>query len=150
MFAKKKLLAEPAGYVAIRRFTAAILRQSGINTSLGWNWVERFLQRQNARIQAKTSRNVSSARITAISTSNIAPWFDQLTNIIHQYNLTSSQTYNMDETGFQEGESSIRNVVGSRAIKSGQRGSSTNTCAFASSALYRLATYDSRGSNCSS
>jgi len=51
-----------------------------------------------------------------MSTSNIAPWFDRLTNIIYQYNLTS-RIYNMDKTGFQEGESSIGKVAGSRAIK---------------------------------
>jgi len=113
--------------VAIRHFTTAILRQSGINTSLGQNWVKRFLQRQNARIKIKKSRNVPIARITAMSTSRIAPWFDQLTNVIHQYNLTSSRIYNMDETGFQEGESSIKKVVGSRAIKGAQFGCSTNT-----------------------
>ena len=28
-----------------------------------------------------------------MSTSNIAPWFDHLTDIIHQYNLTSSRIY---------------------------------------------------------
>jgi len=59
--------------------------------------------------------------------SNIAPWFDRLNNIIRQYNLTSSRIYNMDETGFQEGESSIKKVAGSKAIKGAQQGSSTNT-----------------------
>ena len=69
--------------MAIYRFAAAILYQSGINTSLGQNWVKRFLQRQNARITIKKSRNVPMARITAMSTSRIAPWFDQLTDVIY-------------------------------------------------------------------
>jgi len=40
---QEEVTGRPAGYVAIRCFTTVILRQSGINTSLGRNWVERFL-----------------------------------------------------------------------------------------------------------
>jgi len=80
---QEEVAGRPAGFVAIHRFAAAILRQSGIDTPLGQNWVKRFLQRQNARIKIKKSRNIHTARITAMSTSNIAPWFDRLTDIIH-------------------------------------------------------------------
>jgi hypothetical protein len=62
-----------------------------------------------------------------MSTSNIAPWFGRLSDVIHHYNLISSRIFNIDEPGFQEGESSIRKDAGSRAIKSSQRGSSANT-----------------------
>ena len=79
---QEEAISRPAGFVAIRRFAAAILRQSGINTSLSRNWVKRFLQRQNARIKIKTSRNIHTARISAMTPSNIAPWFDRLNEVI--------------------------------------------------------------------
>ena len=113
--------------MGVHRFASEILRRSGDNQTLGINWIRRFIKRHRNLIKAKSGRLIEMARLKAMTEANITPWFERLRTVVDQYNILSSRIYNMDETGFQEGENTKSKVIGSIDIRGAQLGSSGNT-----------------------
>ncbi|XP_031335996.1 uncharacterized protein LOC116165574 [Photinus pyralis] len=64
----------------------------------GRDWLSGFLKR-NVNLSIRTPEATSLARMTSFNKTNIEPFFDKLQLLIQRYSLTSSQIYNLDETG---------------------------------------------------
>ncbi|KAH7815981.1 putative transposase Tan1 [Monocercomonoides exilis] len=62
-------------------------------------------------LKAAIARPTDVAKIKAQSPDNISRWFTELSNIISDYNITSSDIFNFDESSITCGESSSKLVV---------------------------------------
>jgi hypothetical protein len=65
-------------------------------------WVDRFRTR-HPRIKTCFSRTIDAARSTALDFSTIRSYFDNLGEVLREYEYPPSAIYNVDETGFSIG-----------------------------------------------
>jgi hypothetical protein len=79
-------------------------------TSVGNNWVERFITRR-PEIKTQLSRPQDYQRILCSNPAIITPWFDLVANVKAKYGILNEDTYNFDETGFQIGVGGSVKVV---------------------------------------
>jgi hypothetical protein len=78
--------------------------------SIGESWVQRFLHR-HPELETTISNTIESTRIKETSKEALNLWFDDLTKIIRENQVTTENMYNMDETGF-----SIGNIQGAYVV----------------------------------
>src|SRR5437773_2213154 len=70
---------------------------------IGKKWVQHFLRRHPG-LTSITSRSIDVARVKDTSYERLQRWFNDLEEVIAEYNIKSENIYNMDETGFAIGE----------------------------------------------
>ena len=81
---------------------------------IGEHWIDRFRIR-HPEIQGVWTRQIESARHTAINTDAVKTWFDAVAELHLQHHYASDCIYNMDESGFAVGTSqSTRALVNVR------------------------------------
>lgn len=101
--------------VLIRGFAHCILEADGDKTPLGLHWVDSFISR-HPELRTKIGRPVSASRIEGTTNKEVvADYFAHLRQLQDEYKVLPRNMANMDETGFQEGESGKGVVVGCSA-----------------------------------
>ena len=80
------------------------------NTTVGENWVRRFLDRQ-PHLKSKYSRKYDYQRALCEDPEKVSAWFRRVQKTIEKYGILDCDTYNFDETGFQMGVVSTAKVV---------------------------------------
>ena len=93
----------PARHQFIREMAEEIRVRQGIVEEkvllpLGATWVQRFIKR-NPHLQTVISRSIEAARIKEVTPAVITSFFDALEACKEKYQITTENTYNMDETG---------------------------------------------------
>lgn len=88
-----------------------LVQVTGVATSIGHHWIERFLSRHPA-ISMKIGKKLDIARYEGTSYEIISPWFDALKSMIQTYNVHTADISNMDETGLALGVSNNTKVIG--------------------------------------
>lgn len=99
-----------------------LLTKLGRSTSIGKQWSHRFV-RDNPRLHAKYKRPFQAPRGARNQGPEVIPnWFDLLKETVETYNITQSNTYNVDETGFMTGDvSHSENVIVEQSQKKAER-----------------------------
>src|SRR5438132_7116359 len=65
---------------------------------LGTTWVQQFIGR-HSQLKTVISQSIEAARITDVTTEVIINFFKALEVCMKEYNITTENMYNMDETG---------------------------------------------------
>ncbi|SPO22767.1 related to transposase [Ustilago trichophora] len=77
---------------------------------VGTSWLQGFLRRHPS-IRSQWSRCLNNARLTGATKDNIWQFYNQLTLIMCNYAVPSTNIFNMDETGFMFGVGSSEQVL---------------------------------------
>ncbi|KAK4697453.1 hypothetical protein P7C70_g8208, partial [Phenoliferia sp. Uapishka_3] len=83
------------------------------------HWREAF-QRRHPELHLKTSRSIDAVRVFSQDPANLLRYFDELEEVIKEYNITPDRCYNFDEKGILLGVSNREKVF---IVKREQRGS---------------------------
>ena len=77
---------------------------------IGEHWIDRFRAR-HPEIQGTWTRQIESARHSAINPGTVQKWFDAVAELQIQYHYTPDSIFNMDESGFAVGTSQSSRVL---------------------------------------
>ena len=69
----------------------------------GRDWAARFMSR-HSQLESARVKCIEAARIKDVSAERMTKWFEDLKNIIDEFNIATKNTYNMDESGFAIGD----------------------------------------------
>ena len=105
----------PPRVATVRRMANLLLTdrvQSSSNdsSSIGENWVRKFLQR-HLNLESKYTRKYDHQRALCEDPEIIRNWFNLVRNVRAKYGIVDEDIYNFDETGFQIGVISTAKVV---------------------------------------
>jgi len=79
-------------------------KQAPHRRPIGKRWLDRFRTR-HPEIQGVWTRQIESARYTALNSATVQGWFDAVTDLYIQHQYPPERIYNMDESGFAVGAS---------------------------------------------
>jgi len=71
--------------------------------NIGTQWVSRFLRR-HPELVSVTPRSIDAVRVKDTSPERLTQWFEDLRQVIEEYDIKQENMYNMDESGFAIGE----------------------------------------------
>jgi hypothetical protein len=94
----------------VRRMADLLLREREPSSSVGKNWLTRFVQRHN-EFTSKFLRKYDYQRAKCNDPAVIQPWFDLVRTTIEKYGILMEDIYNFDETGFLMGVIATQKVV---------------------------------------
>jgi len=100
----------PPSRTAICEFVTQLLQKNGDFKPIGKHWIDRFLQRHN-ELQKGKSRSRTMARIKALDPEYIQSYFKELERVIQENQVELQDIYNMDETGFQMGQTTGEHCI---------------------------------------
>ena len=101
----------------VRRFANEIRQKlDKASMPVSNSWLSRFCKR-HPEILVKKTKPMETARIGAHSEKDVLEWFQKYDTFLQKYNITSSNLWNFDETGFLIGVLKSCKVVVSRAKK---------------------------------
>ncbi|RFN40377.1 hypothetical protein FIE12Z_13058 [Fusarium flagelliforme] len=117
---------QPLTKVEIHDFAQALASVNGKICYLGKNWVDRFIQR-HTDIEMKPSRVIDSARKRCVTRESLTNYYTGLQWVFNDKHITRENTYNVDETGLQLGETNDGIVAGTVMTASSERMKSDNS-----------------------
>ncbi|SPO30985.1 related to transposase [Ustilago trichophora] len=79
-------------------------------TNVTHTWLQAFLLR-HPTIRSHWSRCLDNARLSGATETVIKEWFNRLADIMREYNVASTNIYNMDETGFMFGQAGSERII---------------------------------------
>jgi len=83
--------------------------------AIGATWVQRFLHRHR-ELATTISCTIEASRIKETTKEAINMWFDHFSKVIAEYQISSENMYNMDESGFSIGEIKGAQVVVNKTL----------------------------------
>jgi hypothetical protein len=95
----------------IHELAEQISTRSGGPTTVGQNWVSRFVKR-HLDIQSKQGRKIDTRRIENTTPEALTDWFTLLKGVQDSYNVKLENIWNMDETGIALGVCKNQYVIG--------------------------------------
>ena len=95
-------IGHPARHQFIREMAEEIrarrcIQEENILLPLGITWVQQFIKR-NPHLQTVISHSIEAAQIKEVTSVVITNFFDVLKACREDYQITTENTYNMDET----------------------------------------------------
>src|SRR5271163_676939 len=87
-----------------------ILRKKGVHKSVGKNWIFRFMTRHK-EFKAGRVKILEIHRLVALDKTTVSEWFTEYIRIRNKYNVAIDDILNMDETGFQMGQTGSSQVI---------------------------------------
>lgn len=106
--------------IPLTRFTLREKAEMITGHALGDTWFRKFLCR-NPGVKLLWTTPLESCRAQALNRSTVDGYFNLLSHIIRQYNISPANIYNMDEKGLQLGIGSRARVLVDRNQKSVQK-----------------------------
>jgi hypothetical protein len=101
----------------IRRFANEIRQKlDKASRPVSNSWLSRFCKR-HPEILVKKTKPMEAAKIGAHSEKDVLEWFQKYDAFLQKYNITSSNLWNFEETGFLIGVLKSCKIVVSRAKK---------------------------------
>lgn len=94
----------------VRRMANLLLSQRAPGSSVGKNWLTRFVQRHDV-LMSKYLRKYDYQRAKCEDPEEIGKWFNLVRATIAKYGIAAEDIYNFDETGFQMGVIATAKVV---------------------------------------
>lgn len=102
-------------YAQIRALVVELLRDKGDERPLGKNYITRLITRY-PQLQGGKARVMDISRLSALDPSVIERFFAEFGRLRTEYDVEIEDIYNMDETGFQMGQTTANYVVFDPAI----------------------------------
>ncbi|SJX61013.1 related to transposase [Sporisorium reilianum f. sp. reilianum] len=103
----------PLAPVGIRKYANTVARSipgRSEAVDIGRNWLQAFLLRHPS-VRSCWSRCLENARLNAANEGSICTWFDCFAHSISEFNISTGNVYNMDETGFMFGQGGSERVI---------------------------------------
>lgn len=100
----------------VKEMASNILHSKGRPSSIGINWVQKFLSR-HPDLNTRWSRRLERDRFNNCTIENFSRWFNMVKENIEKYDIQTSDIYNMDEKGFQMGHINRERVICSKYNK---------------------------------
>ena len=97
-------------YAQIRRMVTKLLHSKGDKIQLGKYYVERLIARHPG-LKTYRNRHMNIKRMMALDSDVIKRFFVEFEQLRSQYAVDSQDIYNMNETGFQIGQTASKYVV---------------------------------------
>lgn len=101
----------PATHGYIRELACLISKQSGGPSTIGINWVQRFIAR-HPDIQSKVGKKIGAERIQNTTPEALFNLYNLFDRVRRTYNVKLSNIWNMDETGIALGVCAKQWVIG--------------------------------------
>jgi hypothetical protein len=101
-------------YNTISEMAALICRNAGDTAPIGHNWIYSFLNR-NPLVKPLVGRKIDAARINGSQIDQLKAHFELLKSVVSEFGIKSTNTYNMNEHGINQGSSANSKVVGEAA-----------------------------------
>ncbi|KAI8412582.1 hypothetical protein FOFC_05840 [Fusarium oxysporum] len=117
---------QPLTRQEIHDFAQALSAVNGGVSYIGKNWVDRFVLRHET-IEMKPSRVIDAARKRCVTEESLTEYYDGLSYVIESKKILRSNSYNVDETGAQLGETNGGTVAGTVMTPSSERIKSDNS-----------------------
>ena len=88
-------------------------KSNGKATKLGHNWLSAFLLTNLSVCSCWScwSHCLENARVCSTDAKAISDWFQQLSDIIHEYNILETSIFNMDKTAFMFGQGGTQCIL---------------------------------------
>jgi len=109
-------LGHPVTNPFVRELAKQISTRSGGPTTIGQNWVSRFIKR-HPEIQSKVGRKIDTLRIENTSPKALTEWFALFKRVQNTYDVKPQHIWNMDETGIALGVCQNQWVIGKASTK---------------------------------
>jgi hypothetical protein len=100
----------------IREFAGLISASSGGPTTIGENWIQRFLDRHD-EIKSKVGRKIDYLRTTNTSPAALQTFFQLFSDVVRRHQILSMNIWNFDEVGNAIGLCSNQRVIGKADTK---------------------------------
>ncbi len=97
-------------YAQIRRMVVKLLQSKGDKIRLGKHYVQRLISR-HPELKTRRNRQMDVKRLMALDSDVIKRFFAEFEHLRSTYAVESQDIYNMDETGFQIGQTASKYVV---------------------------------------
>ncbi|WKT54119.1 hypothetical protein QSH57_004703 [Fusarium oxysporum f. sp. vasinfectum] len=117
---------QPLTRQEIHDFAQALSAVNGDVSYIGKNWVDRFVSRHET-IEMKPSRVIDAARKRCVTEEMLTEYYDGLSYVVESKKILRSNSYNVDETGVQLGETNGGTVAGTVMTPSSERIKSDNS-----------------------
>ncbi|KAI8410901.1 hypothetical protein FOFC_07495 [Fusarium oxysporum] len=111
---------QPLTRQEIHDFAQALSAVNGDVSYIGKNWVDRFVSRHET-IEMKPSRVIDAARKRCVTEEMLTEYYNGLSYVIESKKILRSNSYNIDETGVQLGETNGGTVAGTVMTPSSER-----------------------------
>ncbi len=95
----------------VREMASQIARISGGPQTLGKRWIQRFFAR-NSELHSKLGKKIDHQRIDNANPDVLHPWFTQFRRVLTEYNVSTEDVWNMDESGIALGVCIHQKVIG--------------------------------------
>ena len=114
------LYCETCGYAVshaqLREFVLLLSTSIGGPSTLGIDWIPRFLRR-HPDLKTKVGKRIDALRVDNVNEKDLRQWFDQLHCLITRLRLTPDNMYNCDETGIALGVCTNTRVIGTASTR---------------------------------
>jgi ribosome recycling factor len=107
----------PPTHGYIRELVGLLSRQAGGPSTIGHNWIQRFIKR-HPDIKSKVGKKIEAERVRNTSPEALAEWYNLFDSIRRTYQVKLSNIWNMDETGIALGVCNNQWVIGRSSSKS--------------------------------
>ena len=97
----------------VRSMADKLLQQRLPDSSVGHNWLTRFIKR-NDKLISRYLRKYDYQRAKCEDPEAISQWLERMQAIVTQYGIAVEDIYNFDESGFQMGVISTAKVITQR------------------------------------
>ncbi|KAF7503935.1 hypothetical protein GJ744_003016 [Endocarpon pusillum] len=94
----------------MREIFEHLLRNKGDQYPLGEHFITRFV-RHHPQLKSGHSHTLDAKRMSALDPSIMEEFFTEFVQLKSEYNVADQDVYNMDETGFQMGQSYSEYVI---------------------------------------
>lgn len=110
------LAGAPPSFAQVREFAGLISQASGGHSSVGVNWIQRFLKR-HPEVQSKVGKPIEYLRAENASPEALQTFFDLFLRVMTKFNISSANTWNFDEHGLGMGVCTNQRVLGQSATR---------------------------------
>jgi Tc5 transposase DNA-binding domain len=97
-------------YPRIRRMITEILQNKGDHKTLRKHYITRFIQR-HPELKTSKTRAIDVKRLTALDPGIVKRFYTEFERLRNEYKVDVEDIYNMDETGFQLGQTTSNFVI---------------------------------------
>ena len=106
------LAGAPPSFAQVREFAGLISQASGGTSSIGVNWIQRFLIR-HPELKSKVGRKIEYLRVENTSPEALQAFFDYFWAVMTHHHIDIANIWNCDEHGLGMGVCTNQRVIGS-------------------------------------
>ena len=106
----------PSNHSTIRQIVIHILKENDDLKPLGKNWTTKFIKR-HPQLATMHPQRIDISRLTTLDPSIITTFFTSFRDLCEQYQVEDQDIYNMNEKGFQMGQTNGEQVIVNKSMR---------------------------------